>query len=62
MDETEADLGISNYNGLFSGRFGQTGRPTFSNIRVTGNNITITTYEVGDTGEANLFDEIKLFK
>jgi len=62
MDSTEIHPGISNYYGLFSGRFGQTGWPTFSNIRVTGKNITITTYEVRDTGDAKLFDEIKLIK
>ncbi len=62
MDNTEADLGVSDYYSLFSGRFGQTGRPTFSNISVKGNQIAITTYEVSDTGEAKLLDEIKLVK
>ena len=62
MDSTESMLGMTNYYSLFSGRFGQTGRPTFSNISVTRDHITITTYEVSDTGDASKFDEIKLVK
>ena len=62
MDSTEARLGIKNYFGLFSGRFGQTGRPTFSNISVTRDTITVSTFEVYDQGNASLFDKIKLVK
>ncbi len=62
MDSTEAKLGIKNYFGLFSGRFGQTGRPTFSNISVTRDTITISTFEVFDEGNASPFDKIKLVK
>jgi len=62
MDSTEAKLGIKNYFGLFSGRFGQTGRPTFSNISVTRDTITVSTFEVFDEGNASLFDKIKLVK
>jgi hypothetical protein len=62
MVSTEKKLGIENYFGLFSGRFGQTGRPTFSNIKVTSDTITISTFEVFDEGTASLFDKIKLIK
>jgi len=62
MDSTEAKLGIKNYFGLFSGRFGQTGRPTFSNISVTRDTVTVSTFEVFDEGNASLFDKIKLVK
>jgi hypothetical protein len=62
MDSTESKLGIKNYFGLFSGRFGQTGRPTFSNISVTRDTITVSTYEVFDEGNASIFDKIKLVK
>jgi acid phosphatase type 7 len=62
MDSSESKLGIKNYFGLFSGRFGQTGRPTFSNISVTRDTITVSTFEVYDEGNASLFDKIKLVK
>ena len=62
MDTVENKLGIKNYFGLFTGRFGQTGRPTFSNIKVTRDTITIATYEVSNQGTASLFDKIKLVK
>ena len=62
MDSTETRLGVKNYFGLFTGRFGQTGRPTFSNIKITRDTITISTFEVIDEGTASLFDKIKLVK
>jgi len=62
MDSTEAKTGIPNYFGLFNGRFGQTGRPTFSNIKVTRDTITIATWEVFDEGNTSLLDKIKLVK
>lgn len=62
MDSTETKTGVTNYFGLFTGRFGQTGRPTFSNIKVSKDTITISTFEVYDEGRASLFDKIKLVK
>jgi hypothetical protein len=62
MDSSETRSGIKNYFGLFSGRFGQTGRPTFSNIKITRDTITVSTFEVFDEGNASLFDKIKLVK
>ena len=37
---------VENYWGLFSGKFGQTGEPTFSKVDVTPDTITVTTYTV----------------
>jgi len=62
MDSAETTLGITNYFELFTGRFGQTGRPTFSYVRVSTDTITISTYEVFDNATASLFDEIKVVK
>jgi len=54
--------GITNYFGLFSGRFGQTGRPTYSNVRVCTDSINIDTYEVSDEGVPSHFDSFKVVK
>jgi len=54
--------GLTNYFGMFSGRFGQNGLPTFSNISVSSDTIDIKTYEVNDSGVANLFDGFKVVK
>ncbi len=54
--------GIENYWGLFSGKFGQTGEPTFSDIRLTKDTIFIDTYTVSDGGKASLFDSFKVIK
>jgi hypothetical protein len=62
MDSDETRLGVQNYFGLFTGRFGQTGRPTFSNVNVTNDNIIIKTYEGNEEGNQSLFDEIKIVK
>jgi len=62
MDSTVVKTGVTDYFGLFTGRFGQTGRPTFSNIKVSKDTIAISTYEVFDEGRASLFDKIYLVK
>jgi acid phosphatase type 7 len=62
MKAAEATLGINNYFGMFTGRFGQTGEPTFSNISVTTDSIKISTYTVSDLGVATLFDSYKIVK
>jgi acid phosphatase type 7 len=62
MDKNEAKLGINNYFGLFTGRFGQNGRPTFSNLIVTNDTITVATYGISDDGSAKLFDKFKVTK
>ncbi len=62
MQAVEAGLGITNYFGMFTGRFGQTGRPTYSNIRVCTDSINVNTYEVSDLGVATPFDNFKIIK
>ena len=62
MEKDEERLGVPGYFSLFTGRFGQTGRPTFSHINVTDSKITITTYEVYDNGTASLFDRFDVVK
>ncbi len=62
MKKDEERLGVPGYSGLFTGRFGQTGRPTFSHVEVTEEKITITTFEVFDDGTAKLFDRFEVVK
>jgi len=62
MEKDEEKLGVPGYFSLFTGRLGQTGRPTFSHISVTDSKITITTYEVYDNGTASLFDRFEVVK
>lgn len=66
---TEADMiasydkhEIENYWGLFSGKFGQTGEPTFSQVDVAPQTITFSTYTVDDLGNATLFDSFSVVK
>lgn len=54
--------GVDNYWGLFSGKFGQTGEPTFSDVTVTADTIFVSTYTVNDAGSATLFDSFKIIK
>jgi len=62
MDSAETAINVTNYFGLFTGRFGQTGEPTFSNIRVSTDSINVSTYTVSETGDATLFDAFKVVK
>ena len=62
MDAAFAATQITNYFGLFSGRFGQDGLPTFSNITVSTDSITISTYSVDDLGNSVLFDAFSIVK
>ncbi|MFZ4400375.1 MAG: metallophosphoesterase, partial [Bacteroidales bacterium] len=62
MAAVEAGLGVTNYFGMFTGRFGQTGEPTFSNITVSTDTITISTYTVDSVGNSTLFDAFKVVK
>lgn len=54
--------GIENYWKLFSGKFGQTGEPTFSKVNVSKDAIEIETYVVDNAGKATLFDAFKVIK
>ena len=62
MAAVEAGLGVTNYFGMFTGRFGQTGEPTFSNVTVSTDTITISTYTVDSIGNSTLFDSFKVVK
>jgi len=62
MKTAEANLGITDYFTLFTGRFGQTGEPTFSNITVSTDSINVKTYTVDDMGVATIFDDFKIVK
>jgi hypothetical protein len=62
MSIVETALNVPNYFGMFTGRFGQTGEPTFSNISVSTDSINISTYTVNDAGTASLFDAFKIVK
>ncbi|MDP4270753.1 MAG: fibronectin type III domain-containing protein, partial [Bacteroidota bacterium] len=62
MAAVESGLGLTNYFGMFSGRFGQRGLPTFSNVTVSTDTIEIKTYEVSDNGTPSLFDGFKVVK
>ncbi|MFO7575064.1 MAG: metallophosphoesterase family protein [Bacteroidales bacterium] len=62
MDRDSERLGVPDYWSLFTGRFGQTGRPTFSHINVTDEKITVTTYEVSDDGREIPFDRFEVVK
>lgn len=53
---------IENYWGLFSGKFGQTGEPTFSKVEVSKDAFVITTYTVDDNGDPSVFDSFKVVK
>jgi hypothetical protein len=60
MKANEAALGLTDYFTFFTGRFGQTGEPTFSYITVSTDTIEVKTYTVDDAGNATLFDAYKI--
>ena len=62
MEKEKAATGISDYFTYFTGRFGQTGEPTFSNISVSTDAINVNTYTVSDVGKATLFDTFSIVK
>jgi len=62
MDAFEAGSGMTNYFGLFSGRFGQTINPSFSYITVNTDTINVKTYAVSDLNSATLYDNFKIVK
>lgn len=62
MIEALGKHGIDNYWGLFSGKFGQTGEPTFSDVKVTADSIVVKTYTVDDGGTPSEFDSFKIIK
>lgn len=53
---------VEDYWGLFSGKFGQTGDPTFSSVSVSNDAIDIVTYTVDGNGKEKVFDSFKVVK
>ncbi|MGI6222948.1 MAG: fibronectin type III domain-containing protein [Prevotella sp.] len=62
MDEAASETQVNNYWGLFSGKFGQTGDPMFSDIKVTKDTIFVETYYVNAAGNQKLFDKFSIIK
>jgi hypothetical protein len=62
MDAKYSSTGVQNYWGLMSGKFGQSGDPTFSKVRVTTDTIYIDTYEVKDNGTAVVYDKLRVVR
>jgi len=62
MEKEKVATGISDYFTYFTGRFGQTGEPTFSNISVSTDAIKVNTYTVSDGGIPTLFDSFNIVK
>lgn len=62
MEASFAKHEVENYWGLFSGKFGQTGEPTYSRVDVTPEAFTISTYTVDDAGNPTLFDSFRVIK
>ena len=63
-EEMEANIGKHNITGYFDmfSKFGQTGEPTFSHVRISTDAIEIDTYTVDTEGHANPFDTIKIVR
>ena len=62
MNSSASVTNVPDYWSLFTGRYGQTGEPTFSNVRITFDTIFINTYAIDNAGETYLFDQIKVTK
>ncbi|OQA08179.1 MAG: Calcineurin-like phosphoesterase superfamily domain protein [Bacteroidetes bacterium ADurb.Bin397] len=62
MDANTLSNGIPDYWSLFAGKFGQTGEPTYSDVKITSDTIFIATYTVNDAGQSSLYDNIKVIR
>jgi hypothetical protein len=63
-EQMEAALpqhGVPSYFDLFN-KFGQTGEPTFSRIKVSTETVEIATFTVSDSGDVAVFDTFKVVK
>jgi hypothetical protein len=61
MDASIERHNIADYFDMF-GKFGQTGEPTFSHVRISTGAIAISTYTVDTEGNATLFDTIRIVR
>jgi len=62
MDEGFGYHCVPNYWSLFTGKYGQSGDPTFSNLLVTKDTLFISTYKVDFKRVVTLFDSFKVVK
>ena len=61
MEAAFPQHGVKDYFSLFN-KFGQTGEPTFSRVKVSTDAIEISTYTVDDNGKTELFDAFRIVK
>jgi 3',5'-cyclic AMP phosphodiesterase CpdA len=61
MEAAFPQHGVQNYFDFFN-KFGQTGEPTFSRLKVSTEIIEITTYTVSESGDVAVFDTIRVVK
>lgn len=62
MNDAFNRTGVTNYWGMFTGKFGQTGEPTFSDVKISTDTIFVTTYTVDPAGVATKYDAFKVVK
>jgi len=62
IDNESYNNEVPDYWSLFSGRFAHTNDPTFSNVTIAKDTITLTTYTVNDAGTPQLYDKIKVVR
>lgn len=67
LNQTMMDAGFSyhlvpNYWSLFTGKYGQSGDPTFSHLMVTRDTLFVSTYKVDFRRESTLYDAFKVVK
>jgi len=62
MDLVETSLGLTNLYGMFTGRLGQTTGPSYSNISVSTDTISIKTFTVNNLNIAIPYDSFKMVK
>lgn len=62
IDNETQNNEVPDYWSLFSGRMAYTPDPTFSNVTIAKDTITIATYTVNDAGNSEPFDKIKIVR
>jgi hypothetical protein len=62
MEEGFSKHGIEDYWDLFTGKFGQAGKPTYSDVRVDGDTIRFTTYAADNADSRTIYDDFKVFR
>jgi len=62
MEANEAATGVANYFDLFTGRFGQPGMPTYTEVSVSTERIQIEAYTADTEGNSTLFDSFTVVK